>query len=91
MQEKEVVRRLAGEILRGREAYPFGICRFADLPPLLECRAKQRLPENAQAFPPDGRTAHGVPLPNGPGAQHLPLCDGGRLPPDCRGISSALL
>ena len=49
MQEKEVVRRLAGKILRGREAYPFGICRFADLPPLLECRAKQRLPENAQS------------------------------------------
>ena len=49
MQEKEVVRRLAGKILQGREAYPFGICRFADLPPLLECRAKQRLPENAQS------------------------------------------
>ena len=44
-----MVRRLAGKILRGREAYPFGICRFADLPPLLECRAKQRLPENAQS------------------------------------------
>lgn len=49
MQEKEGVRRLAGKILQGREAYPFGICRFADLPPLLECRAKQRLPENAQS------------------------------------------
>ena len=35
--------------MQGREAYPFGICRFADLPPLLECRAKQRLPENAQS------------------------------------------
>ena len=44
MQEKEVVRRLAGEILRGRDAYPFGICRLADLPPLLACRAKQRPP-----------------------------------------------
>ena len=28
MQEKEVVRRLAGKILQGREAYPFGICRL---------------------------------------------------------------
>lgn len=43
----ELVKRLAAQILRGTEPFPFGICAFSDIQPCLDCRAARRLPEQA--------------------------------------------
>ena len=49
MQQTQIVKGIAGEILRGSDCYPFGICNFEDLAGLLPCRAAQRLPKGAKS------------------------------------------
>lgn len=41
------VKEIASQILSGKEAFPFGICSFEQILPCLECRAKQRIPQDA--------------------------------------------
>lgn len=43
----ERVREMAREILAGTQPLPFGICRFEEVQPCLECRALSRIPPQA--------------------------------------------
>lgn len=47
MEDTQKVKQTAQRILRGDVALPFGICRFEEVLPCLECRAKQRIPQGA--------------------------------------------
>lgn len=47
MEPTGKVKEIASKILSGKEAFPFGICSFEQILPCLECRAKQRIPQNA--------------------------------------------
>lgn len=38
-----------GEILLTESVTQWGVCRFADIPPLFDCAAKSRIPENAKS------------------------------------------
>lgn len=47
MEPTGKVKEIASKILSGKEAFPFGICSFEQILPCLECRAKQRIPQDA--------------------------------------------
>ncbi len=47
MEPTGKVKEIASNILSGKEAFPFGICSFEQILPCLECRAKQRIPQDA--------------------------------------------
>lgn len=47
MEPTGKVKEVASKILSGKEAFPFGICSFEQILPCLECRAKQRIPQDA--------------------------------------------
>lgn len=47
MEPTGKVKEIASQILSGKEAFPFGICSFEQILPCLECRAKQRIPQDA--------------------------------------------
>ncbi|WP_277254672.1 epoxyqueuosine reductase [Negativibacillus massiliensis] len=47
MEPTGKVKEIASKILLGKEAFPFGICSFEQILPCLECRAKQRIPQDA--------------------------------------------
>ena len=47
MKSTGKVKEIALQILSGKEAFPFGICSFEQILPCLECRAKQRIPQDA--------------------------------------------
>ena len=47
MEPTGKVKKIASQILSGKEAFPFGICSFEQILPCLECRAKQRIPQDA--------------------------------------------
>lgn len=47
MEPTGKVKEIASKILSGKEAFPFGICSFEQVLPCLECRAKQRIPQDA--------------------------------------------
>ena len=47
MEPTGKVKEVASKILSGKEAFPFGICSFEQIFPCLECRAKQRIPQDA--------------------------------------------
>lgn len=47
MEPSGKVKEIASKILSGKEAFPFGICSFEQILPCLECRAKQRIPQDA--------------------------------------------
>lgn len=47
MEPTGEVKEIASKILSGKEAFPFGICSFEQILPCLECRAKQRIPQDA--------------------------------------------
>lgn len=47
MEPSGKVKEIASQILSGKEAFPFGICSFEQILPCLECRAKQRIPQDA--------------------------------------------
>lgn len=47
MEPTGKVKEIASQILSGKEVFPFGICSFEQILPCLECRAKQRIPQDA--------------------------------------------
>lgn len=47
MEPTGKVKEIASKILSGKEVFPFGICSFEQILPCLECRAKQRIPQDA--------------------------------------------
>lgn len=47
MEPTGKVKEIASRILSGKETFPFGICSFEQILPCLECRAKQRIPQDA--------------------------------------------
>lgn len=47
MEPTGKVKEIASQILSGKETFPFGICSFEQILPCLECRAKQRIPQDA--------------------------------------------
>ena len=47
MEPTGKVKEIASKILTGKESFPFGICSFEQILPCLECRAKQRIPQDA--------------------------------------------
>lgn len=47
MEPTGKVKEIASKILSGKETFPFGICSFEQILPCLECRAKQRIPQDA--------------------------------------------
>ena len=47
MENTSVVKKTAEKILRSDGPLPFGICRFQEVLPCLDCRALSRIPQNA--------------------------------------------
>lgn len=47
MDQTELVKQIAEQVLAGDCPLPFGICDFKQILPCLECRAKQRIPQKA--------------------------------------------
>lgn len=49
MESTNIVKKLAEKILCGTSPLPFGICRFEQVLPCIECRALARIPQNASS------------------------------------------
>ena len=86
MEPTGKVKEIASKILSGKEAFPFGICSFD-----FAVSGVQGKTENSTGC----SICAGVPVSilygGAQRAQYLSICDGDRLPYDCRRISQKIL